>query len=121
MVDVPLRDFLAWVALMLFELNGGLVSLLSVCCWGAINFVLVSDRFFGLIAMRRRKSGGVFFLEIFILYFLFLYFFRFLESLQNGTPYRKGWEFYAIFACLMMVGGFPGFVYRHLWKKGAGA
>lgn len=121
MVDVPLRDFLARVALMLFELHGWLVFVLSVCCWGAINFVLFSDRSFGLIAMKRRKSGGLFFLEISVLYFLFLYFFCFLESLQNGTPYRKGWEFYAIFACLMMVGGFPGFVYRHLWKKGAGA
>lgn len=34
-----------------------------------------------------------------------------------GNPFTQGWEFYAITLSLYLVLGYPGFVYRYLFKR----
>ena len=41
---------------------------------------------------------------------------RWFEASQFGSVYRQNWEFNVILLCLVLVMGFPGFVYRFLWK-----
>ena len=36
---------------------------------------------------------------------------------RAGEVYRQGWEFYAVTFFLFLVLGYPGFVYRYLWKR----
>jgi hypothetical protein len=37
------------------------------------------------------------------------------HSLGQVAP--QGWEFYAVTGCLFLTLGFPGFVYRYLYKR----
>ncbi|CFO08103.1 membrane protein [Bordetella pertussis] len=36
---------------------------------------------------------------------------------QLGNRFAQAWEFYAITFSLFLVLGYPGFVYRYLYKK----
>ena len=55
-------------------------------------------------------------LELALLYALVLGIARLLE-VRAGNVFPQRWEFYAITACLFLVFGFPGFVFRYLRKR----
>lgn len=57
-------------------------------------------------------------LEVVILYFCVGALARFMEA-RAGQIYPQNWEFYAITFSLFVVLGYPGFVYRYLWKRNA--
>lgn len=62
------------------------------------------------------KHGGWRVLEIVVLYLLTLALARALEA-RAGAIYPQTWEFYAVTACLFVVMGYPGFVFRYLLKR----
>ncbi len=62
------------------------------------------------------KHGGWRVLEIIVLYLLTLILARALEA-RAGAVYPQTWEFYAVTACLFVVMGYPGFVFRYLLKR----
>ncbi len=63
------------------------------------------------------KHGGWRVLEVAVLYLATLALARGLEA-RAGAIYPQGWEFYAVTACLFVLLGYPGFVYRYLLKRG---
>ncbi|MDX1668644.1 MAG: DUF2818 family protein [Limnobacter sp.] len=62
------------------------------------------------------KSGGWRVLEVVLGFFLTGLVGVFFES-QVGLVHSQPWEFYAVATCLFLVLGFPGFVYRFLWRQ----
>lgn len=73
-----------------------------------------------VLFLRVPKSGGkhLFWrvLELAALYFA-VGSVAYLLEIKQGPAHRQGWEFYVISACLFLVFGFPGFVYRYLWRR----
>lgn len=39
-----------------------------------------------------------------------------MES-RLGPVYSQRWEFFAVTVCLFLVFAYPGYVYRHLWRR----
>lgn len=62
------------------------------------------------------KALGWRLLELVLLYFAVGGLSIALEAKAYGGVYAQGWEFYAITFCLFLVFGYPGFVYRYLWR-----
>lgn len=84
----------------------------------AANASFLSRRiFFVWRPAGRDKRGGWRVLEVVVLYLVTLALARGLEA-RAGAVYPQGWEFYAVTACLFVVLGYPGFVYRYLLKRG---
>lgn len=81
------------------------------------NFPFFTESVFGV---KRLKSGTktlfVRLLELVVLYLLVLGIARLIESSQ-GNAFPQGWQFYATTACLFLVLGFPGFVFRYLRRR----
>ncbi|NJM32031.1 MAG: DUF2818 family protein [Limnobacter sp.] len=103
------------------------LGLLAVLC---ANGPFVSDRVLGMHwqpgAKRKgleqgsqrefaKKPGGVRVLELLAGYALVLGVAVWLETVV-GAVHPQAWQFYAVTACLYLVAGFPGFVYRFLWR-----
>ncbi|HEY1058992.1 MAG TPA: DUF2818 family protein [Limnobacter sp.] len=78
------------------------------------NLPFVSNRLMGLVKLQH-KSGWTRVVEVLAGYLLVgLIGFGIEATVSQITPQR--WEFYALTACLFLVLGFPGFVYRFLWR-----
>lgn len=83
----------------------------------AANLPFLTERILFLVSPKDGVKHGFWRVpEILVLYFAVGGAAYFLES-KLGPVQHQGWEFYAVTACLFMVFGFPGFVYRYLWRK----
>jgi hypothetical protein len=88
----------------------------------AANLPWISDRLFGLIALKTdTKSVWLCISEWFILYILTGMVALGIEKKFTSEIYSQGWEFYASTLCLFLVFALPGFIYRfdlkHLLKR----
>lgn len=62
------------------------------------------------------KGLGWRLVELILMYFVVGALALWIEARQ-GQIYPQRWEFYAITFFLFLVLGYPGFVYRYLWKR----
>lgn len=92
------------------SLSGLLILLAAVAL---ANAPFVTERAFGVLRVARGKSAGLRFLELLLYYFVALGIAIGVET-RFGPRYPQGWEFYGITACLFVVLGYPGFVWRYL-------
>jgi len=93
------------------------IWILLTIALAAANLPFISERLFGVVPLSKhpRKPGFAVVAEIAVLYLLVgLLGTAFEVALVN--PFPRGWEFYAITACIFLVLGFPGFVFRYLLK-----
>ncbi|MBM3345559.1 MAG: DUF2818 family protein [Betaproteobacteria bacterium] len=102
-------------------MTGAAGFLLLAVAFVAANASFVSSRIFfiwrpGGRTPQRDKHGGWRVLEVVVLYLLTLALARALEA-RAGAIYPQTWEFYAVTACLFVVMGYPGFVFRYLLKR----
>lgn len=79
------------------------------------NLPFISQRIFWVIPTSS-KSGWWRVLEVCFGFFATGLLGVFFES-QIGLVHQQAWEFYALSLCLYLVLGFPGFVYRFLWRS----
>lgn len=77
------------------------------------NAPFLSERLLAVLALRRPKPVWLRLLELAIGYAAALGFGLLVET-RFGPRYPQGWEFYGITACLFVVLGYPGFVWRYL-------
>lgn len=98
---------------------------LTVSVWFVIvlalilaNLPFVTERLFGLLALRAPKSLAVRLGELVLMYFLAGGVGLLLEH-RAGQIALQGWEFYAITGALFVTLAFPGFVWRYLVKRSA--
>ena len=92
-------------------------SLLLAIALIAANLPFLLERLF---FFKKPASGskhlGWRLLELALLYFAVGGIGILLEK-KGGDIHAQGWEFYAVTASLFLVLGFPGFIYRYLWRK----
>ncbi len=89
------------------------VLLLAVCAANAP--FLTRRRLFVLPSAGRDKGPGWRLFEIVLLYFIVGAVALVLEA-RGGQVYPQKWEFYAVTFFLFLVLGYPGFVWRYLWR-----
>lgn len=94
-------------------LSVGLVIVLAVL---AANLPFVSQRLFGVVALKQPKWLATRLGELVVLYFLVGGVGLWLEQ-RAGQIAPQNWEFYAITATLFVTLAFPGFVFRYLTKR----
>jgi len=83
----------------------------------AANLPFLNERLFAFISLGQTiKPFWLRFLELVALYLLVRGLAYLLES-NIGNVHQQRWEFYAVTACLFIVFGFPGFVFRYLRKR----
>ncbi len=79
----------------------------------AANLPWVTDRLFGMIALKSgKKSAWLCLLEWFVLYLLMGLVALGIEKKFTSEIYPQQWEFYATTLCLFLVFALPGFIYR---------
>ena len=94
--------------------NNAILLVLAVI---AANLPFLTERILLVVAPTNGVKPGFWrLLEILLLYFIVGGAAYLLES-KLGPVQHQGWEFYAVTVCLFVVFGFPGFVYRYLWRK----
>lgn len=79
------------------------------------NLPFISNRLFGVLALRTPKNLAVRLGEMVVWYLLVGSLGLYLEQ-RNGQIAPQGWEFYAITGTLFLTFAFPGFTYRYLFK-----
>ncbi|GBG14044.1 uncharacterized protein NMK_1603 [Novimethylophilus kurashikiensis] len=97
-------------------MNNAIVFLLLLS-FVAANLPWFSERFFYVLPLKHGKHLGWRVLELVVLYFVMGGIARLAEGKVMGQAAAQHWEFYAVTACLFLVFAFPGFVYRHLWRR----
>ena len=98
-------------------MSGGAGVFLLVIAAIAANLPFLTRRIFLVfLPAGGDKSLSWRLLEVVALYFVVGGVAVALEA-RAGEVYRQRWEFYAITSCLFLVLGYPGFVYRYLWKR----
>ena len=80
------------------------------------NLPFLSNRLFLVRRMAGTKGLAWRLLEMVLLYFLVGRVALFLEQ-SIGQIASQGWEFYAVTASLFLTLGFPGFVYRYMYRR----
>lgn len=84
----------------------------------AANLPWITERLFGLIAIKsEKKSAWVCLAEWLVLYFLVGLVALGLEKKFTSEIYSQDWEFYASTLCLFLVFALPGFIYRFDLKR----
>jgi hypothetical protein len=91
------------------------IWLVLLAAFAAANLPFLSQRLFGIVAMRRPKNLALRLAELFVLYFAVGGLGLLLEQ-RAGQIAPQGWEFYAITGALFVTLAFPGFVWRYLFK-----
>jgi len=95
------------------SLNVAIALLLTLAVIAA-NLPWLSERIFFVIAPRKGvKSAWFRLLETVILYFVVGGLGLGLEQKIYGEIHHQGWIFYVVTACLFLVFGLPGFIYRY--------
>lgn len=79
------------------------------------NLPFISNRLFGVIALKTPKNLAVRLAEMVVWYLVAGSLGLYLEQ-RNGQIAPQGWEFYAITGTLFLTFAFPGFTYRYLFK-----
>ena len=79
------------------------------------NLPFISNRLFGVIALKTPKNLAVRLAEMVVWYLVAGGLGLYLEQ-RNGQIAPQGWEFYAITGTLFLTFAFPGFTYRYLFK-----
>ena len=92
------------------------IGLLIVVALLAANLPFLSERFLGVLPLRRPKSIGLRALELLLLYLAVGGLGLMLEA-RLGRVSPQGWEFYAVSGALFLTLAFPGFVWRHLRRR----
>lgn len=100
-------------------MSSGVAVLVLLCiAFAAANLPFLTER---ILFLRKPRGGhkalGWRLFELVLLYLVVGVFASVLETQAYGSPYRQNWEFYAITFCLFVVFGYPGFVYRYLWRR----
>lgn len=89
------------------------IIIFIVVAFVAANLPWISERLFGLIAVKSgKKSAWLCLLEWFILYLLIGMVALGIEKKFTSDIYSQDWEFYASTLCLFLVFALPGFIYR---------
>ena len=79
------------------------------------NLPFVSNRLFGVFALKMPKNLAVRLLELLVWYLITGGVGLFLEQ-RAGQIAPQGWEFYAITGTLFITFAFPGFTWCYLFK-----
>jgi hypothetical protein len=79
------------------------------------NLPFISNRLFGVLALKTPKNLAVRLGEMVVWYLLVGALGLYLEQ-RTGQIAPQGWEFYAITGTLFLTFAFPGFTYRYLFK-----
>ena len=101
------------------------VWLLIALALVSANLPFLTERVF---AVSPWKQGGAVvakpfwlrLIEVFVYYLIVGAIGRAFE-VTLGNPFAQAWEFYAITLALYLVLGYPGFVYRYLYRRPARA
>lgn len=80
------------------------------------NLPFITQRLFGVAALRDPKSLALRLLELLVFYVVVGGVALLLEN-RAGQITAQGWEFYTITLALFVTLSFPGFVYRYLLKR----
>ena len=91
------------------------VWLVIVLAFAAANLPFLTDRLFGVVALKQPKNLAIRLAELVALYFAVGGVGLALEQ-RAGQIAPQGWEFYAITGALFLTFAFPGFVWRYLAK-----
>lgn len=99
------------------------VWLLIALATASANLPFLTERVFGLLPFKRggtpvTKPVWLRFAEALALYLVVGVLGLAFEG-ALGNRFRQGWEFYGITLCLYLVLGYPGFVYRYLFRRGS--
>jgi hypothetical protein len=90
-------------------------ALLLAVFIAAANLPFLSQRIFGLIALRRAsKPFWIILLEWATLFAVLGGLCALIESRLYGSVYVQGWQFYFVGLFLFAVFAFPGYVFRYL-------
>lgn len=92
------------------------VWLVVVLALLAANLPFISNRLFGVLALKAPKNLAVRLAEMVVWYLVVGALGLYLEQ-RNGQIAPQGWEFYAITGTLFLTFAFPGFTYRYLFKR----
>ena len=79
------------------------------------NLPFISNRLFGVLALKMPKNLAIRLGEMVLWYLLVGALGLYLEQ-RTGQIAPQGWEFYAITGTLFLTFAFPGFTYRYLFK-----
>jgi hypothetical protein len=79
------------------------------------NLPFISNRLFGVLALKTPKNLAIRLGEMVLWYLLVGALGLYLEQ-RTGQIAPQGWEFYAITGTLFLTFAFPGFTYRYLFK-----
>lgn len=92
---------------------GTIIIVFLVVAFIAANLPWISERLFGLIALKSdKKSVWMSLVEWFILYILIGLVALGIEKKFTSDIHPQDWEFYASTFCLFIVFALPGFIYR---------
>lgn len=91
------------------------IALVVFAALVAANLPFLSQRLFLVRRLSRPKSLGWRLLELVVAYAVVGALGWGLEG-HLGRRAPQGWEFFAITSALFLTLGFPGFVYRYLWR-----
>lgn len=81
----------------------------------AANLPFISNRLFGVLALKTPKNLAMRLGEMVVWYLVVGGIGLYLEQ-RTGQIAPQGWEFYAITGTLFVTFAFPGFTYRYLFK-----
>jgi hypothetical protein len=95
----------------------GLVLLLAAAL---ANLPFGNERLFAFGPRRAPKSVAWRLLELGVYAALVVVVGRWLEG-RGGQVANQGWSFYAVLVCVFLTLAFPGFVWRYLRRRPAGA
>ncbi|MVW79659.1 DUF2818 family protein [Bordetella sp. 02P26C-1] len=97
---------------------------LAVWLWIALalisaNLPFLTERLFLILPWKQGSVAKPFWLRLLelLLYYAVVMFLGFAFEAALGNPFAQRWEFYAITFSLYLVLGYPGFVFRYLFKR----
>ena len=96
--------------------QSAVITVLLILTFVAANLPFINERFFVVGPSLGSKKFWLWqLLELAVFGALLLLVGFYFEG-HLGQRFEQGWQFYVIFACLMLTFAFPGFVWRYLRK-----
>jgi len=95
------------------------VWLLIALALVSANLPFLTERVLAVLPWKRADAAKPFWLRLLelLVYYGLVIALGFAFEAALGNPFKQGWEFYAITLSLYLVLGYPGFVYRYLFKR----